>query len=247
MDSFNLELGLKIPNHVAFILDGNGRWAKKKHLPKSVGHAKGAEVVEKICEYAYDLGVKYLTVYAFSTENWNRSEDEVNALMKLLRNYLKDCIKRASKNNMRVMCIGSRDRLSPDIVESIRDLEEATKNNDGLFFTIALNYGSRDEITRAVRRIADDVKAGNISSDDISETLISKYLDTSILPDPDLLIRTSGEQRLSNYLLWQIAYTEFYFPEVLLPDFKKSDLIEAIKAYNGRDRRFGKRNEDNEQ
>ena len=247
MDSFNLELGLKIPNHVAFILDGNGRWAKKKHLPKSVGHAKGAEVVEKICEYAYDLGVKYLTVYAFSTENWNRSEDEVNALMKLLRNYLKDCIKRASKNNMRVMCIGSRDRLSPDIVESIRDLEEATKNNDGLFFTIALNYGSRDEITRAVRRIADDVKVGNISSDDISETLISKYLDTSILPDPDLLIRTSGEQRLSNYLLWQIAYTEFYFPEVLLPDFKKSDLIEAIKAYNGRDRRFGKRNEDNEQ
>lgn len=230
---------LKIPNHVAIILDGNGRWAKKRLMPRNYGHLQGAKTVEKICEDAYNIGIKYLTVYAFSTENWNRSDDEVEALMKLLRNYLKDCIKRTNNNNMKVRVIGERKRLSEDIVKKIEELEESSKNNTGLNFTIAINYGSRDEIKRAVKNIAKDVENGNISSEDISENLIENYLDTSGIPAPDLLIRTSGEERLSNFLLWQLAYSEFYFTDVLWPDFTKEDLLTAIRYYNGRERRFG--------
>lgn len=230
---------LNIPNHVAIILDGNGRWAKKRFMPRNYGHMQGAKVVEQICEDADSIGIKYLTVYAFSTENWNRPQDEVEALMKLLRNYLKDCIKRANNNNMRVRVIGEKSRLSDDIRSKIEELEECSKNNTGLNFTIALNYGSRDEIVRAVREISKDVKDGKISESDIDDKMISDYLDTRGIPDPDLLIRTSGEERLSNFLLWQLAYTEFYFTDVLWPDFNKKELIKAIEYYNGRDRRFG--------
>ena len=209
-------------------------------MPRNYGHMQGAKVVEQICEDADSIGIKYLTVYAFSTENWNRPQDEVDALMKLLRNYLKDCIKRANNNNMRVRVIGEKSRLSDDIRSKIEELEECSKNNTGLNFTIALNYGSRDEIVRAVREISKDVKDGKISESDINDKMISDYLDTRGIPDPDLLIRTSGEERLSNFLLWQLAYTEFYFTDVLWPDFNKKELIKAVEKYNERDRRFGK-------
>ena len=230
---------LNIPNHVAIILDGNGRWAKKRLLPRNLGHKAGAKAVEDICEDAWNLGIKYLTVYAFSTENWKRPEDEVNALMRLLRNYLVDCIERSNKNNMRVRVIGEKSGLSPDIRDSIEKLEKITEKNTGLNFTIAINYGSRDEITRAVRNIAGRVASGEIAPDSIDMNMISESLDTKGVPDPDLLIRTSGEERLSNFLLWQLAYTEFYFTDVLWPDFDKKELERAIEKYNGRERRFG--------
>lgn len=230
---------LNIPNHVAIILDGNGRWAKKRLLPRNLGHKAGAKAVEDICEDAWNLGIKYLTVYAFSTENWKRPEDEVNALMKLLRNYLADCIERSNKNNMRVRVIGEKSGLSQDIQDRIEELEKVTEKNTGLNFTIAINYGSRDEITRAVRSIAKRAAAGEINADDINMDIISESLDTGGIPDPDLLIRTSGEERLSNFLLWQLAYTEFYFTDVLWPDFDKKELEKAIEKYNGRERRFG--------
>lgn len=239
MDSFNEELGLNIPGHVAVILDGNGRWAKKRHLPRTIGHAQGSKVVEDMLYIVDELGVKYFTVYAFSTENWKRSTEEVKALMTILRQYLKDCVKKSMKNNVRCRVIGRREELSPDIVESIVNLEEKTKNNTGLNFTIAINYGGRDEITRAVRIIANQVKAGDFDSSEITEEMITKNLDTWELPDPDLLIRTSGEQRLSNYLCWQLAYTEFYFTDVYWPDFNKEELIKAFEKYNKRERRFG--------
>ncbi|MBO5609787.1 MAG: isoprenyl transferase [Eubacterium sp.] len=229
----------KIPQHVAIILDGNGRWAKKRHLPRGFGHKAGANTLEQTLEDAWDLGIKYLTVYVFSTENWKRSVEEVKGIMNLLRDYLKKSIERSNKNNMRVRIIGDRTKLDPDIIQSINDLEEATKNNTGLQFNMALNYGGRDEITRAVKGIAADVKEGRLSVDDISEELISSRLDTAELPDPDLLIRTSGEIRLSNYLPWQLAYSEFYFCDILWPDFNKEELKKAIDYYNGRDRRYG--------
>ena len=231
--------GLNIPEHVAIILDGNGRWAKKRFLPRNAGHAAGAKNVEKIIEDAHDMGIKYITMYAFSTENWNRPEDEVKALMKLLRNYLKDCIERANKNNMKVSVIGDKTRLDADIIDKINELEACSKENTGIHFIIALNYGSRDEIKRATKKIAEDCKRGIIDKEDISEDLIGRYLDTADVPDPDLLIRTSGEIRLSNYLLWQLAYTEFYFTDVLWPDFDREELKKAIVKYNQRDRRFG--------
>ncbi|MBR0411501.1 MAG: isoprenyl transferase [Eubacterium sp.] len=230
---------LKIPQHVAIILDGNGRWAKKHFMPRNVGHSQGAKAVEQICEDAWDIGIKYLTVYAFSTENWSRPEKEVSALMKLLRRYLRDCIERTSKNNMRVRIIGEKSRLAEDIRAAIDELEEVSSVNTGLNFTIALNYGSRDEIVRAVRSIVRDSEDGLLSADDITEDLISRRLDTKDIPDPDLLIRTSGEQRLSNWLLWQMAYTEFYFTDILWPDFNKEQLIRAVEYYNTRERRFG--------
>ncbi len=244
MDNFNEELGLRIPEHVAIILDGNGRWAKAHHVPRNLGHSAGSKVVEQICEDAYHIGIKYLTVYAFSTENWKRSSDEVGALMMLLRNYLKDCVKRANTNNMKVIVIGERSGLSEDIVETINHLEEVTKENTGLTFVIGLNYGGRDEIIRAVRHIGRDLLDKTISLDDITEECFSGYLDTKGIPEPDLLIRTSGEQRLSNFLPWQLAYSEFYFPEVLWPDFTREDLIRAIEKYNSRERRFGGRKEE---
>lgn len=230
---------LKVPNHIAIILDGNGRWAKAKGLPRNAGHVQGAKTVEVICEEAYKMGVQYLTVYAFSTENWNRPRDEVDALMKLLRNYMKNCLKTAEKNNMCVRVIGDKSRLDADIQESIAQLEEASGNNTGLHFSIAINYGGRDEIRRAVTRIADKVAGGELASSDITEDVISKSLDTGDYPDPDLLIRTCNEQRISNFLLWQLAYTEFYFTPVPWPDFNKKELEKAIEAYNHRDRRFG--------
>lgn len=230
---------LNVPQHVAIILDGNGRWAKKKHLPRNMGHVQGSKTVERIIEDAYDLGIKYLTVYAFSTENWKRPKDEVDALMKLLRDYLKNCIKRANKNNMKVRVIGDVSGLSQDLQDKIRQLEEASKDNTGINFTIALNYGSRDEMVRAMKHMAEDIQSGRIQKEDITEASFQNYLDTRDLPDPDLMIRTSGEERISNFLLWQLAYTEFYFTDVPWPAFNQEELVKAIEKYNGRDRRYG--------
>lgn len=230
---------MNIPQHVAIILDGNGRWAKAKGMPRNYGHVQGSKNVEKVCEEAWRMGIKYLTVYAFSTENWNRPQEEVNALMKLLRNYMKTCLKTAAKNDMKVRVIGDITKLDEDIQKRILELEEATKNNGGLNFQIAINYGSRDEITRAVCTLAEDVKEGKLMPKEVNEACIERYLDTHDIPDPDLLIRTSGEQRLSNYLLWQLAYTEFYFTDVPWPDFSKQELEKAIEQYNRRDRRYG--------
>lgn len=230
---------MKIPQHVAIILDGNGRWAKKRGMPRNYGHVQGSKNVERICEDAYKMGIKYLTVYAFSTENWNRPKDEVDALMKLLRNYMKTCLKTAEKNRMKVRVIGDISRLDEDIRKRILELEKASEHNDGLNFQIAINYGSRDEMIRAMRAMANDVEAGTLAPEAISEKIFESYLDTHDIPDPDLLIRTSGELRLSNYLLWQLAYTEFYFTDVPWPDFTKEELKKAIEQYNSRDRRFG--------
>lgn len=237
---------MSTPEHIAIILDGNGRWAKSKGMPRNYGHTVGAKNVENICKAANDLGVKYLTLYAFSTENWNRPESEVAALMKLLESYLKNCIKTANKNNMRVRVIGEISRLSENFQEKIRNLEEVSSVNTGLNLTIAINYGSRDEMIRAVKHMIADHDAGKLSADDIDADTFSSYLDTRELPDPDLLIRTSGEQRLSNYLLWQLAYGEFYFTDVPWPAFDKNELKKAIDAYNKRDRRFGGLKETND-
>ncbi len=230
---------LKMPRHVAIILDGNGRWAKAKGMPRNYGHVQGAKTVETICEDAYRMGIQYLTVYAFSTENWNRPQDEVDALMKLLRNYMKTCLKTAEKNRMCVRVLGEKSRLDQDIRSRIEELEEATKSNDGLRFQIAINYGGRDEIVRAARRMAEAVAQGRLRPDQIEEETVSGYLDTAGIPEPDLLIRTCNEQRISNFLLWQLAYTEFYFTPVLWPDFTKEELIKAVEAYNHRDRKYG--------
>src|SRR5699024_8685569 len=232
---------LKIPEHVAIILDGNGRWAKAHNLPRKMGHAEGCKTVERTVEDAARLGIKYLTVYGFSTENWKRSEEEVGALMQLFRYYMKRLLKIAKANNVRVKMIGERNRFAADIIEGINRLENETKDNTGLTFVIAVNYGSRDEICRAVKKMTKDVKNGTLNPEDITESTISNYLDTAQMPDPDLLIRTSGEIRLSNYLLWQCAYTEIYITDIYWPDFNKQELIKAIDSYNKRDRRFGGR------
>lgn len=231
---------LKMPRHVAIILDGNGRWAKAKGMPRNYGHVQGAKTVEVICEEAYRMGIQYLTVYAFSTENWNRPQDEVDALMKLLRNYMKTCLQTAKKNRMCVRVLGEKSRLDEDIRTRIQELEESTKDNDGLHFQIAINYGGRDEIVRAVRKLAGKVEKGEIKPGDINEVMLADSLDTAGVPEPDLLIRTCNEQRISNFLLWQLAYTEFYFTPVPWPDFTKEELIKAVEAYNHRDRRFGR-------
>lgn len=228
-----------IPQHVAIILDGNGRWAKSKGMPRNYGHTMGAKNVEKICDIAGHMGIKYLTVYAFSTENWTRPDSEVQELMRLLGNYMKTCLKTAKKHNMRVRVLGDISRLAPKLQEQIRELEQVSSQYDGFYFQIALNYGSRDEIIRAVKKMHKDVQEGKLSMDDVTEDTVSSYLDTVGIPDPDLLIRTSGEQRLSNYLLWQLAYSEFYFTPVPWPDFDEAELKKAVEAYNNRDRRFG--------
>lgn len=227
---------LNVPEHVAIILDGNGRWAKKRFMPRNYGHMQGAKTVEKMCEVARDLGIKYFTVYAFSTENWKRPQSEVDALMKLLRKYMVDSLERTAKNNMRVRVIGDKTGLSEDIQKSIADVETASAGNTGLNFTIAINYGSRDEMIRAMKKMLAD---GHTNPGEMSEALFEHYLDTAGVPDPDLVIRTSGEQRVSNFLLWQMAYSEFYFTPVLWPDYNKETMIEAIRAYSKRDRRFG--------
>ncbi len=232
---------LVIPKSIAIILDGNGRWAKKRNLPRAMGHKAGCETLEKTVEDCVRLGVECLTVYAFSTENWKRSAIEVGALMKLLRFYMVKLIDVANRNNVKAVMIGDDSRFEPDIRKGIRKLTEATKNNTGMVFAFAINYGGRDEIKRAVENIVDDVESGKLSKENISEELISSYLDTNDLPDPDLLIRTSGELRVSNFLLWQIAYSEFYITDTLWPDFDKEELLKAIESYSHRQRRFGGR------
>lgn len=230
---------MKVPQHIAIILDGNGRWAKRKGMPRNYGHTMGAKNVEKICDIAGHMGIKYLTVYAFSTENWSRPQNEVDELMRLLGNYMKTCLKTAKKNNMRVRVLGDISRLTPKLQEQIRELEEASSRYDGFHFQIALNYGSRDEMLRAMKKMYADIRTGRLAEEDITEEIFAGYLDTAGIPEPDLLIRTSGEQRLSNYLLWQLAYSEFYFTPLPWPDFDEAELKKAIEAYNNRDRRFG--------
>jgi len=231
--------GLNIPEHIAIIMDGNGRWAKSKGMPRTYGHKKGGETLEDICEKAYNMGVKYLTVYAFSTENWSRPADEVNTLMDLFETYLKTYLKKCQKNKMKVSFIGDRTKLNDNLRALMDRFEEETKDNTGLRFTIALNYGGRDELIRTTKKIAAKVSAGEIKVEDIDGDVINAHLDTCDLPDPDLLIRTTMEYRISNYLLWQLAYTEFYFTEVPWPLFDENELIKAIEAYNHRDRRYG--------
>ena len=230
---------MKIPKHVAIILDGNGRWAKSKGMPRNYGHTVGAKNVETVCQAADELGIEYLTLYAFSTENWNRPDSEVAALMKLLESYLKNCIRTANKNNMRVRVIGELSRLSESFQKKIQELEEVSAANTGLNLTIAINYGSRDEMLRGMRKMYADLRDGKLQENEIDETHFEAYLDTKDIPDPDLLIRTCNEQRISNFLLWQLAYTEFYISPVPWPDFTKEELVKAVEAYNHRDRRYG--------
>ena len=230
---------LKIPKHIAVILDGNGRWAKKRGLPRKFGHMEGAKALEQMIFDAAEMGVDYVTVYAFSTENWKRPDDEVEALMDLLRKYLKKFMKIAEKNKVRFVMIGDRSKFAPDIIELIDTTARDTSDYKRMTFVLAINYGGRDEIRRCFAKMAEKVAAGELSPEDISEELISENLDTAGIPDPDLLIRTSGEKRLSNYLIWQCAYTEFYFTDIYWPDFDKNELKKAIEYYSGRTRRFG--------
>lgn len=230
---------MTIPRHVALILDGNGRWAKKRGLPRTMGHKEGCKTVEKTVEIAARMGIEYLTVYGFSTENWKRSAEEVGALMQLFRYYMVRLLKIASANNVRVKMIGDRRRFDSDIIDGIDRLERETKDNTGLTFVIAVNYGGRDEITRAAAKMALDCQEGRLDASQITESVMASYLDTAGMPDPDLLIRTSGEIRLSNYLLWQLAYTEIYVTDCLWPDFNQEELEKAIVQYNSRERRFG--------
>ena len=231
--------GMKIPNHIAIIMDGNGRWAKKRHMPRNYGHNQGSKIVERICKEAYEIGVNYITVYAFSTENWNRPQGEIETLMKLLRDFLETCLTKSKKNNMRVKILGDISKLDDNFQKTILELEKVSANNTGLGFQVALNYGGRDEILRAIKKVAVDYKEDKLSLEELDDEKFETYLDTAGIPMPDLLIRTSGEQRLSNFLLWQLAYTEFYFTDVLWPDFDKNELIKAIYFFNGRERRFG--------
>ena len=232
---------MKIQQHIAIILDGNGRWAKKKGMPRNYGHAQGSKNVERICEDAYKMGVKYLTVYAFSTENWKRSEEEVGAIMDILRFYLKNYFKKFVKDDIRMHVIGDKTRLDQDIQDAIEEIEALSKEKQGMTVHIALNYGGRDELRRAVGKIAQDVAEGKLAAADVTEDVITNALDTAGTPDPELMIRTSGEERISNFLLWQIAYSEFYFSDMLWPDFDKKELEKAIYYYQNRERRFGGR------
>lgn len=228
-----------VPTHIAIIMDGNRRWAKQNKLDVRLGHKKGAETLENIVRYCNKIGIKYLTVYAFSTENWKRSKEEVGALMLLLQNYLDDFAKRADAENIKINMLGNKDGLSKGLLTKIEDTVERTKNNTGITFNVAFNYGGRDEIVKAVRQITEDIKQDKINIEDINEELISNKLYTSGMPDPDLMIRTSGEIRTSNFLPWQLVYSEFYFTEKLWPDFTEKDLDEAIDEYNRRTRNFG--------
>ena len=228
---------LKIPAHIAIIMDGNGRWAKRRGMPRTFGHSQGAKVVEQILEDADHMGVKYLTVYAFSTENWARPQTEVKALMNLLRRYMKTSLVKCAKNNVRIRVIGDKTMLEQDLQDAIAELEFETAKNTGIGFQIAINYGGRDEIVRAVRRAAREGLLDDPQK--IDESVLNGCLDTAGIPDPDLLIRTCGEQRISNFLLWQLAYSEMYFTEKAWPDFDRAELVKAIEAYNHRERRYG--------
>ena len=228
-----------LPKHIAIILDGNRRWAKAKGRPASFGHKTGADTLEKIVRYANKIGIKHLTAYVFSTENWKRTTEEVSAIMAILQNYLDDFSKRADLENIKINIIGNPDRLSPKMQKSLQNCMERTKNNTGIVFNIALNYGGRDEIVRAVRTIAEKVQKDEIKPEEITENTISENLYTKNQPDPDLVIRTSGEERISNFLLWQIAYSEFLFVQKNWPDFTEEDLDKAIEEYQKRTRKFG--------
>lgn len=228
-----------LPSHIAIIMDGNGRWAKQRGLSRSAGHRAGAKTLEKIARYAGNLGIRHLTVYAFSTENWKRPKDEVDALMVLLGEYLGDYKNLIGDDNIRIRIVGTKDGLSEEVLRKIEVVENATAKNDGLTLNIALNYGSREEITTAVKSICSDVKNGNLSVNEIDENTISSHLYTVHSPEPDLIIRPSGERRLSNFLLWQSAYSEFWFADINWPDFKPDDLNRAIIDFQKRNRRFG--------
>ena len=232
---------LVIPQHVALILDSNGRWAKKRGLPRTVGHKQGCVTVEQTVEDAARLGIRYLTVYGFSTENWKRSAEEVGAIMDLLRFYLKNYFKKFVKDNIRMHVIGEKSRLDTDIQKAIAEIEDLSREKNGMTVRVALNYGGRDELRRAVTKIARETADGTLSPDAITEDTISDALDTAGTPDPELMIRTSGEERISNFLLWQIAYSEFFFSDTLWPDFDKKELERAIYYYQNRERRFGGR------
>ena len=228
-----------LPVHVGIIMDGNGRWAKKRGLPRKAGHREGAQTFRTITRYCSEVGIKYLTVYAFSTENWKRPEDEVGALMGLFKSYLKEALEDFKDDDIVVRFIGDKSGFSPELQELMTENEESSKSRDGMVLNIAMNYGSRDEIVRAVKNIAADVKSGKVAQDDINEELFSGYLYTAGQPDPDLIIRPSGEYRISNFMLWQSAYTEFIIMNKLWPDFQKSDLDEALRIYSQRNRRYG--------
>ncbi|MFZ4070472.1 MAG: isoprenyl transferase [Caulobacterales bacterium] len=227
------------PRHVAIIMDGNGRWAKKRGRPRTFGHSEGVEALRRTVEAAGQLGVSYLTVYGFSTENWTRPPDEVNALFDLLRLYVGRDLERLAREGVRIRVIGERDGLTTDIIDIIERAEARTQTNQALHLTIAFNYGAQSEIVRAVRRIAQAAASGALAPDAITAATLSAYLDTADLPDPDLVIRTSGEQRISNFLLWQAAYAEFVFLDVLWPDFNRAAFEQALREYHGRNRRFG--------
>ncbi len=229
----------RIPQHVAIIMDGNGRWANKRGLPRTMGHKEGAETVRKVAEAASELGIKYMTLFGFSTENWNRPAEEVTELMSLMRYYIKGNIAELHKNGVRLRIIGERHRLAPDILQIVEHAEKTTASNDKLHLTIAFSYGARQEIVSAAQKLAFEVQAGTLRPEEIDQTRLSHALLTADMPDPDLLIRTSGEKRISNFLLWQLAYTELVFLDTLWPDFGRNDLEEAITEYNGRERRFG--------
>lgn len=226
--------------HIAFIMDGNGRWAQKRGLPRNAGHKKGAETVIEIAKSVKELGIEYMTIYAFSTENWKRSDEEVSGLMNLLREYLDKNFEELKKNDVRIAFIGERYMLDSDIVAKMKKLEEETKNNKSLVLQVALSYGSRQEILSAVKRAVEIAKKSGLTSDDITEKMFSDMLYTANVPDPDLLVRTSGEQRISNYLLWQIAYSELCFTDTYWPDFTKEELINIVENFKTRERRYGK-------
>ena len=236
------EQPLTLPRHIAIIMDGNGRWAKRRHLPRAVGHQRGADAVRRAVEGCRELGVSYLTLYAFSSENWKRPPSEVGDLMSLLRVYLRKELADLHKNNIRLRFIGNRERLAPDIIDLITQSEGTTAGNTGMTLVIALNYGSQSEIVEATKAIARDVRDGRLDVESVDEGVFAGYLQTAAIPDPDLIIRTSGEKRLSNFLLWQSAYSELVFLDTLWPDFTKDSLIEAIQEFTNRDRRYGARN-----
>lgn len=237
-DDFELDMN-NIPKHVAIIMDGNGRWAKSRNLPRSMGHKAGVETIRRIIKEADKLGIEYMTLYAFSTENWKRPKDEVSTLMKLLVQYLKEEINDLHSNGVVVNVLGDISKLPKECIDEIKKAKEKTKNNKGIKMNVALNYGGRDELIRAIQLIVKDEKEGKVNIDSLNETLVNNYLYTANIPDPDIIIRPSGEQRLSNFLLWQCAYSEFWYSNINWPDFKEKDLRKAIYDYQGRNRRFG--------
>ncbi|WP_024614715.1 isoprenyl transferase [Clostridium sp. Ade.TY] len=236
----NIEIDIEnIPKHIAIIMDGNGRWAKKRKLPRTMGHKAGVETIRRVLKEADKLGVKYMTLYAFSTENWKRPKDEVNALMKLLIQYLRQEINELHKNGVKINVLGDISKLPLECQKEINSSVVKTENNTGITMNIALNYGGRDEIIRATKLIVEDILSGKIKKEDIDDNIFEEHLYTKGIPDPDIIIRPSGEQRLSNFLLWQCAYSEFWYSDICWPDFKEEDLRKAIYDFQNRDRRFG--------